>query len=623
MKLVRVVFDIPLDKAFTYRTGRWENVVAAGMRIRAPFGRQKKLGWVLEEATGALEERTYKTILKVYDKENLFTRELLELACYLARRYFCSPGQALAAINKNLALARKEPVPLAPVISEPPATGLLPELLSDLDLEKFHAVILLARPQDRLAVHQTLVTRLLNGSCLTLFPEITGAETFFQQLRGSLGEKVCLFHGALSKSEKRANWEVMLKQKNLVVVGTRLAVFAPLSDLKLVVVEDGLNSSYQEKQIPRYQALELAQWRALRNSIPVVTTQSCLSVEQYLKAKENEVQVRYLAGETPSPEVLVLPVTHQNRDKQIPFLAGDTVSLMEETLLKKQKVALVHCRKGSHRILVCRDCQYRFPCPACQTPLIYRNKKEGLFCRTCAKTWPFPGNCPQCHGKQVVLKGFGLERMRDMLQAQYPEVAIFSKSGQQENKQSLEQAGIILETQAIRKVLDWVPVHLVIIPQADSFMNLPGFQAEERFFVLVREILARLPAGPGGRMVVQTYNPNLTVYQALKQNNPNIFYEKELAQRKQLGYPPFCYLIKIEVREKKPDVLAAKEKLLKSFLAEKNLSLSYAGPPLSRTGKKKPTWLWVVKTPGLENLQGLAELLADIQAEMEINPEII
>jgi len=625
MELVKVVFDIPLNKSFTYLAGKFEGKLIPGARVLVPFGKNKKLGWVLAvEKDYKLEK--YKEIKKIYDDQPLLTEELLQIAEYLSKNYFSSIGQSLATINKNLLLKKKInqiDIPKFPknIIDEKED-----EFYNFIKQEKFQTIfILFGKDFYKEKTYIGLSKYLKEGSILFLFPEIITAEEFYKKLYQLFGEEVILFHSQLPREKKTFLWQRMLKEKNLLIVGTRIAVFSPVSDLKTIVVDEGENFSYIEQQKPKYNTVLLAKWRAERKKIPLFIGENCLSVGEYLTVKEKKaIFIKVPTDEVKLPEIIIIPMKKANLDKNMPFFSKDTISFLEESILKNEKILILHNRKGSSKIFVCEKCDYKFLCPKCDNRMVPYEENKTIICRICKEQLPFPQKCPKCGSKKIKMKGWGIERIKKVIEQNYPELKILKKTAQEKNIQIEKDFDIILGTKTIDTILPFLDVKLIIFVNGDLFFNFPDYHAEERFFIFVNNTLKKIKCEKS-KVIIQTFNPNLHIYQSLKEKNFESFYENELKIRKQLNYPPFVNILKIEIEGKKKGALESKSEIIDKFIMENGLSEFFA-QFIYFFKSKKHTCKYIFKFDE-EEKQKLypifQKLNEQIDASIEINPENI
>ncbi|MCM8769996.1 MAG: primosomal protein N' [Candidatus Omnitrophica bacterium] len=613
MKLVEVVFDIPLDKAFDYLPGQWEGKLQPGCRVKVPLGRQRAIGWVTGEKEVEKASYSYKSILKVYDKESLFPEEIMALCRYLSSRYCASLGQALATITGGMTFLSKTEEKTVGECSEKSdgrkTEGPVTSFSQPAGI--FHY----GRHKERDEYLLSLLSG-ITGSVLFLFPETEAADAFYQILNQLYPNQAILFHGELSGSTRLKLWRRMMKEKRLLVAATRLGVFVPLRDLSLLVMDSHWHLGYQEERQPRYQTGEVIRWRADKYQIPLIFTEASLSVSQYFEIVNN--QARLVSKKTPErPTVRLLSLHRTARSEQLPFLTREAVSFLEEAILRGQKVVLLHHRKGTYHLLLCQECEYRFPCPDCSLPLTPAEKPRTLFCRFCTKEYPLPNRCPVCRSHKIVLRAVGLRTIEQNLKAAYPGVEIAIVTAER-SVMVLPSARIILGTVSMEKFLEDISPAIFFVPAADAFLNLPDFRSEERFFCLVNRCRQKIPSD--SLVLLQTYNPHLTVFQSLVENNDSLFYEKELQIRQELRYPPFTTLVKIEIEVRPEKKLEATRRLVESFLSRYEMAPAYNGPAYPPILRKKYRWKYLVKLSSQANLEKFRELNTWPEISLYFNP---
>ena len=694
MDLIKVVFDIPVRKSFDYLPGKFAGGIEVGTRVLAPFGKRIMLGWIIGFENQSDTQEQYKKLIKVYEKQSLLTPELLSIAKQISDFYFSSFGQSLAAITRQLSLIEVN-TPLVQTCSGRihPTTRAINRTATKIAEKKkplciqnqndnetksqLHDLTQL-RGYQRCFIHfkrtaaksktyLEIAENCLNGSALLLFPEISEAEMFYKENRRILGERLILFHGQLSKTEKTLLWKRMLIEKHLIVAGTRIAVFSPLSDLSLILIDDSCSISYREQQKPKYCTVQVAKWRAEINNAPVISGESSVSVEDYyymkqfcqlpdtksvdserqegdcrvakntprndkqsedFKVKEKHCRV-FEIPENPcatnekknefqpdSPDIYLFELQRRNIDTKIPFLLKETRALLEESLLKENKIAILHNRKSS-AVLACKECNYRFVCKNCNAVMIPLGKEDIMSCRLCGLNKPMPKKCPKCGSKKLGERSFGLARIAKTLKENYPDTTVSVKTAK--SNSSCSNSQIFVGTQVIKKVLLKVDIHLIIVINGERFFDFPDFRAEEKFFHLLSEIAASMPC-IGSKIIIQTHNPSLPLYKALKDRQPGIFYNRELSIRKQLDYPPFATIIKIVLKGKTQKHIQEKGEAIESFLSGEHVSVFHSelSPPSGR--QTNYIWKWILKLKIQSDRDKLNTLLNLFPVSVEVDP---
>ncbi len=610
MKRIETVFDIPLDKTFDYLPGPFSGSISPGMRIRVPFGRQKKTGIVVSfsEREG-IEEASCKEILKLSDSCPVLTEELFSLAVFLSDRYFSSLGQALFSMVGGLAPCRGNTVAPGSAISVAGKEGFKEE----------H--IILKAEEDRGSFNRSLAGKLENGSVIFLFPEVFQAESFHREMTDVIGDRAILFHGELKPRRRTSAWSEMLRGKNILVSGTRLAVFAPMGDISAFVVNNSYDSSYREQQVPRYEAWEVARYRASMLGVPIFSVDASLSVKTYFRLKQGSLPAAGEAAGRRESNVCIVRTGRKNVDRKLSFLSRDSVSMMEESILKEEKVAIIHNNRGGSRILKCEKCEAGFSCRTCDSKLVLSEDGKTLLCRFCATAIPFEKKCPGCGSRKVSIRLYGIEKMFNILKQEYPSVRI-SRVTSKITEAEAGDFSLLVGTTAVKKYLHKHPFGLVIFVSSESFLNSPGYRSEEHFFILVNEISALLSKG-GGRIILQSRNPVMELYRSLSEGDPGFFLEKEVLARKSLGYPPCTEIVKAELKGKKAGILNSKKKILEDYFGEKGIAVIYSGPSFPPVKKGKDTWKYLLRPlPGFDR-RDLRKKAYEAGAVLESDPDRI
>ncbi|MCX8082622.1 MAG: primosomal protein N' [bacterium] len=607
MKIVEVVFDIPVDKPFSYLAGKFSENICRGVRVCAPFGKQKKVGLVIsvKDITDA-DINTYKNILSVYDTLPLLNDALFTLSDFISKKYFSSLGQTLFAMIGGLPLKYKHSI-----ISLTNKEDSICQSYS----KKY---LLFPKDVKRKEIYIKIIQSVQNGSILLLFPEVSLAEEYYREIFNTYRNRVVLFHSELKKDAKIAIWLKMLTEKNLIVIGTRIAVFSPVADIKTIIIDRGNDHAYNEQQTPKYNTFEVAEFRCKFYRIPFIIGETALSIREYLDIHKHNYSSE-VHNKEKLPSIYTVFISRKTVDKDISFFATDTVSILEETLLKKGKVAVIHNSKGTSRILRCEKCEYKFPCDTCSYPTVLSEDGKNLLCRFCKTTIPFEKKCPACKSKRVEERVYGIEKIFRVLKTFYPDFKITKFTS---GMNTYEDSDIVIGTIAIKKIFMRYRFSLVIIINGESFLNTPDYNSEEKFLITINEIKGLID-NPECKILIQTRSPNLEIYRALVENNPEIFYSKEISVRKQLLYPPFSEMIKIEIKGTRKDVFERKKRLVEEYIKEKGYELFYSGPSFPPVKKGKGIWKYLLRFRDNFDREEIKKLVSELDATVEVNPEQI
>ncbi|MGX4763312.1 primosomal protein N' [Holzapfeliella sp. JNUCC 72] len=438
---------------------------------------------------------------------------------------------------------------------------------------------------------QTIAKALANKKqALMLVPEIALTPQMVRQVFARFGSKVAVLHSGLSDGERYDEWRRINGQEVDVVVGARSAIFAPLKNLGLIIIDEEHESTYKQEENPKYHAREVAKWRADYHQAVVILGSATPSLESRARAQKNRYQLLLM---TKRPEQIALPkvdlidMTKAHFSSQLD-LSDELISGIKQTIAKKQQVILLLNRRGYANFMLCRDCGYVLKCPHCDISLTLHKDTQQMKCHYCGYETGIPKQCPECQSTRIKFFGSGTQKIEELLQQLIPESTILrmdvdttrKKGGHQKILDAFgnHEADILLGTQMIAKGLDFENVTLVGVINADSGLSFPDFRSSEKTFDLLTQVSGRAGrASLPGKVLIQTYNPDHYAIQLAKHHNYEGFYQKEMAIRRQGQYPPYFYLNLITVTsklEQKAAMAAFKIKsLLKKELSQQALIL--------------------------------------------------
>ncbi|HID38365.1 MAG TPA: primosomal protein N' [Calditrichaeota bacterium] len=399
-------------------------------------------------------------------------------------------------------------------------------------------------------------------SGIILIPEIALTPQTVRRFKAVFTEKIAVFHSKMSPGERYDAWMACYEGRAKIVVGPRSALFAPLQNLGLVVVDEEHESTYKQTDtIPRYNARDTAVFRARQNNALVILGSATPSLESYYNTRRGKYILKEMNERVDNlslPDVhLVDMKTAANRVKPDISLFSKLLSeKIENRLAKKEQIILLQNRRGYSSFLQCKNCGFIPVCPNCDVSLTYHSYSEKLQCHLCGHKQPAFFDCPNCGGEQIVYKGSGTQRIQKQLNELFPHARILrmdqdTTRGKNQHDTILnafgnKEADILLGTQMIAKGLDFSNVTLVGVISADVGLALPDFRAAERVFQLLTQVAGRAGRGmKGGEVVVQSYLYSHYAIQLAKNHNYNGFYDQEIHFRKEYKYPPFLKIIQL------------------------------------------------------------------------------
>jgi len=568
-----VVLNVPVNRSFTYSyTADEKEKAEIGKRVEVPFGNRKLTGFITgikDTASDDVPKEKIRAVRRIVDEEPLLTSELFTLAKWMADYYLCPLGEIVSAMIPS---GRREAgaggFSFTDDISSSEAYALSDEqkqAVSDIlsakaKHAKFHYVYGptgSGKTEVFLRVAEDVLAQ--NKGVIYLVPEIGLTPQVIRAVRSRFGETAAVLHSGLTKSKKFSEWKRILRKEARVVVGARSAVFAPVPDLGLIIIDEEHDASYKSGTTPRYHARQVAMYRASRRAIPLVMGSATPSVESWHLMNEGSL-VRHtltkrLAGGA-MPEIVRIDLTKEKTDG---CLSRSLANEIRTTLnLKKQTILFLN-RRGFTHFFRCGDCGYEMTCKNCSVPMTYHKSERHLRCHYCGWSDQPPESCPACGSLNIGYSGFGTEYIEAETKAKFPNAKIvridtdaLTKRGELEEKLTAFGRGkydIMLGTQMVAKGLNFPNLRLVGIVLADTGLHVPDFRASERTFSLITQVAGR--AGrffPDGKVLVQTYNPSREPVALACACDAEKFYAYELGQRKLLGFPPFSRLVRLVFR---------------------------------------------------------------------------
>ncbi|MCL6157218.1 primosomal protein N' [Enterococcus faecium] len=412
-----------------------------------------------------------------------------------------------------------------------------------------------------------------NKTAIMLVPEIALTPQMVERFKGRFGESVAVLHSGLSQGEKYDEWRKIEREEAQVVVGARSAIFAPLKNIGLIIIDEEHESSYKQDETPRYHARDLAIWRSKYHHCPIVLGSATPSLESRARAQKGVYQLLQLnhrakaAAQLPAIEIVDMREEFQNH--RTSTFSANLQEKIQNRLDKKEQTVLLLNRRGYSSFVMCRDCGFVLPCPNCDISLTLHMDTRSMRCHYCGHEEPIPNRCPNCGGNKIRYYGTGTQKVEEELRELYPQARILRmdvdttrRKGVHEQilqKFGAKEADILLGTQMIAKGLDFPEVTLVGVLNADTSLNLPDFRSSEHTFQLLTQVSGRAGrAEKAGEVVIQTFNPQHYAIELAKKQNYEQFYQQEMHVRHRGGYPPYYFTVKITASHPEEQVAAKK-----------------------------------------------------------------
>ena len=489
-----------------------------------------------------------------------------------------------------------------------------------------------------LYIELALKTLAQGKSVIILVPEIALTSQIVADITGHIND-VLVTHSTMTESARHSTWlEALNSDKPRVVIGPRSALFTPLKNIGLIVIDECHEPSYKQEKSPRYSALRTASILAREHSAQLVLGSATPSVVDYYLAterdKKNVVSLSQLARKgAVLPEVTVIDMTKHLNFKRSQFLSDTLISQLSETLAAGHQGLLFHNRRGSAPITLCENCGWSAACPRCYSPLTLHSDQYHLRCHLCNHQERVPTSCPECGGAHIIHKGIGTKRVEEEIRKLFPEARVARFDGDNQTSETVDSQyqqlydgdiDIIIGTQVIAKGLDLPKLRFVGVIQADSGLALPEYQSAERVFQLLAQVSGRVGRNEHkSHVVIQSYQPDHPSVKFGIQRDYASFYEYALADRKRTYYPPYCYLLKITCTYKSEAAsIRASRELARALLPLLAQDMQILGPAPAFYERVRDSYRWqlVIKSPRRGDLANLIDHIPPTHWQYELDP---
>ncbi|MDP8253847.1 MAG: primosomal protein N' [Candidatus Kaelpia aquatica] len=657
--LINVVFGLAVDRVFSYSLPSGISKVEIGSRVKAPFRNSIKVGYVVGINEDGKSFPGLKDILELLDDKPLLNEEMLQLSKWISSYYYSSWGEAIEAIVPSILRKGRESYgPRKDYLSLADDSFIRPTVLTK-DQEEvlktinrtlgsfssflLHGVTGSGKTEVYIRVIEEVLKR--GQSAIVLVPEIALTPQTISRFKKCLGDKISVLHSRLTEAQRFKEWEKLKDETNRVSIGTRSAVFAPLENIGLIVIDEEHDSSYKQNETPRYHAREVALKRAQINGCPLILGSATPALESYYKAQRGEhilLRLPERVKEQSLPLVGVVDLkTVKKKSMADMIFTPPLKSKLEEVLSRDMQAILFLNRRGFSTFIYCQNCGYVVKCRRCDITLTYHMKTKDLICHYCNYRSDLPELCPQCRNKYLSLRGIGTQRVVSELHKLFP-----SARAERLDSDSLAEKGklddiisrfrerkidILVGTQIVAKGHDFPHVELVGVILADLSLNILDFRSGEKTFSLITQVAGRSGRGDNrGSVVIQTYNPEHFTIKTSVDHDYESFYAQEIKRREEIGFPPFSELIKIEFRHKdERKVKSAAEKVKAKLIESLGSVVDVLGPAPSPVKKKKDVYRWnlISKTKNVEqtsrllyNIIGYNRCLDGVNVIVDVNP---
>ena len=640
MKYLEIILNLPINQGFTYSyipptDEKPELVPMIGKRAEIMFGNKKTEGFIIGitneiPKTCTVDASKIKPIKRVIDKEPLFGEELIEIANWISRYYLCTLGEAVFSMIPS---GRRESSAggfgFEDEIAQTPKNELSDEQKKCVEdvlcsTYKYH-YIYGPTGSGKTEVFLSLAEKMLeqNKGVIYLVPEIGLTGQVVQAVTQRFGKTAAVLHSGLTPSQRLKEWNRIMHKEARVIVGARSAVFAPVPELGLIIIDEEHDGSYKSGNNPRYHARQVAMHRCSNLKIPLIMGSATPSVEAWYGMNTGTIVRHTLTKRLAGGEMPHISCINLRNYRTEGSISEPLEKQIHSVLERGHQVILFLNRRGFTHFFSCNQCGYELVCKNCSVPLTYHKTENRLKCHYCGWSITPPQSCPQCGSVDIGSSGFGTEYIEAETRAKFPNAKIVRlDTDALKNKEQLLSTlddfrngkyDIMLGTQMVAKGLNFPKLELVGVILADAGLHMPDFRAGERTFSLITQVAGR--AGryfKDGKVVVQTYSPTLEPVKYACQNMVEDFYEYELEQRKFMEFPPYSRLLRLVFRSyNKNEAEATATDAVRILEQKQTKGVEIIGPAECPIEKINSSWRYqiLLKSSSVVPLQAMARSL--------------
>lgn len=655
-QILSVAVPRPIHTLFTYRLPKeLASLVRVGGWVKVPFGRKLTQAFVVSSPQGVdalspgLAFEDLKEIAEVGPETEVLPEDVFAL-CRWASDYYGSPlGEviqcAATAVFLGLSKLKRPPKKIGEFLGKKNRHELTPrqkevaDQLSSLPSGQKVALLKGVTGSGKTEVYLELAQRALQAGqgVLILVPEIALTPQLFQRIEKGLGVPIALWHSAVSEGRRRDQSLALRNREIRVVVGARSAVFSPIPDLGLIVVDEEHDSSYKQEDRVCYHARDLAIVRSKLTGAITVLGSATPSLETRERVREGkyfytELPDRIAAAGLPRVELVDLCEAPQVEGIQA-HLATKTLQEMQDTLEAGQQVMVYLNRRGFAAFLICKDCKKVSGCPECSVSLTVHKYSSQLRCHVCGYREPIPDQCSKCQGLDLIAVGAGTESLESelpglfsakanakVLRLDRDQITSVRRLNQVLNDFRAGKANILLGTQMLVKGHDFPDVTLVVVIQADALFRWPDFRAPERALQILKQVAGRAGRGDKpGKVLIQTFDPEHAVLQVLAGKiSEESFLENERELREVLRYPPYGRLARFRFESIHRNQVIDRSQKVAEELKKKLISepVEILGPSEAFLEKAKGIYRWdlLIKSKNVQTLQKAVKFAREYNA---------
>ncbi|HZK40647.1 MAG TPA: primosomal protein N' [Atribacterota bacterium] len=601
-----VILEYNFDKIFHYRIPQdLKDRISLGSRVTMPFRGKVTTGCVVGFLAKS-DVKNLKDILQVTDKKPLLTPRIISLTQWISNYYLCSWEKTLNYVipktrkawlkkfdiedissQKNLRLPEDDKFSDNEIIFSPEEIKEIPSLKdieNIINNKKFQTILIRGNDfKSRMKIYLSCIRKTLKEGrqVIILAPTESQLSGLVGLLEKEFKDNMVVFDEKVDQKAKYQKWIKIRNSQVNIALGMRSSIFVPFDRLGLIIVEREYSSLYKEERSPRYNAREVALKRAELENIPLILSSETPSMESYWNVRENNfLEAEFTTGEERENllKKTIIDMTREKSKKKI--ISYKLQQAISRSLKNKRQVVLFLNKRGFSSFMICSQCGHIPKCPNCNTSLSYHldvQKRAQLICHNCGKRVKVTNVCAKCGSKEIRPLGMGTQKLESEIRKMFTRSEIRrldrdSLIKDDDYRQILEEfnqgnTDILIGTQMLLKGVDFNNVDLIGIISADTLLNLPDYRSGEKTFQLLNEVISSLrEISFPKEVIIQTFNPEDHCIVALKEQDYNYFYQKEIELRKELDYPPFAHIIKIVILGEEKEAVKQRAEYLISYL---------------------------------------------------------
>lgn len=483
----------------------------------------------------------------------------------------------------------------------------------------------------------------LGKTSIVLVPEISLTPQMVERFQKRFGDKIAALHSALSDGEKYDEWRRIYRGEAKIVIGARSAIFAPLLDIGVIIIDEEHSDSYKQSDPnPRYHAKDVAMIRSKFHNCSVILGSATPSLESMARAKKGVYELLTLPHRVNGKKMPKVTIVDMNEEMKYSkgHFSKRLVDGIGSCLQKKEQVILLLNRRGYSSFVTCKNCGFTFKCPNCDITLTYHKSSNTLRCHYCGYGEKIYTECPECHEKALSNLGIGTQRIEEELKNVFSDSRILRMDYDTTSRKGMHEEmirafknreyDILLGTQMVAKGLDFSNVTLVGVINADTSLNIPDFRSSENTFSLLSQVAGRSGRSEKeGTVIIQTFNPEHYAIQFTKNHDYLGFYESEMLIRKQLKYPPYYYLCNLRISGKDATFILNEALKIKRSLERNFNTIIILGPSTASIFKMNNIYRYqiILKYKSADGLPSLLDKIIDhyksnhkIRVDVDFNP---